>query len=76
MINDLLNKKIDMIFLPNNYPILFSNIEGFEHLEDQTKIIYTKDKNVKNKNISKTDAETYCKNKAAETGKDYYVKEV
>lgn len=26
--------------------------------------------------INKTDAETYCKNKAAETGKDYYVKEV
>lgn len=47
LINALLNKKIDIIFLPTNYSILFANVDGFEDLSDKTKIIYTKDKNVK-----------------------------
>lgn len=47
MINDLLDEKIDVIFLPTNYSILFSNIEGLETLNEKTKIIYTKDKNIK-----------------------------
>jgi LCP family protein required for cell wall assembly len=47
LINDLLNKKIDLIFLPTNYSILFGNIEGLENLNEKTKIIYTKDKNIK-----------------------------
>ena len=58
LINSLVNKKIDIIFLPTNYSILFANVDGFENLSDKTKIIYTKDKNVKvektlgSKNIS------------------------
>ena len=47
MINDLLDEKINAIFLPTNYSILFANIEGLETLGEKTKIIYTKDKNVK-----------------------------
>lgn len=47
LINDLLDKKIDVVFLPSNYSILFSSIQGFENLDTKTKIIYTKDKNVK-----------------------------
>lgn len=47
LINDLLDDKIDIIFLPTNYSILFGNIEGLEMLNEKTKIIYTKDKNVK-----------------------------
>lgn len=47
LINDLLDEKIDIIFLPTNYSILFANIDGLETLNEKTKIIYTKDKNVK-----------------------------
>jgi len=47
LINALLDEKIDAIFLPTNYQILFANIEGLEKLNETTKIIYTKDKNVK-----------------------------
>ena len=47
LINALLEEKIDAIFLPTNYSILFANIEGLENLKETTKIIYTKDKNVK-----------------------------
>ena len=47
LINDLIDEKIDVIFLPTNYSILFVNVDGFEKLGDTTKIIFTKDKNVK-----------------------------
>ena len=47
LINDLLDKKIDIIFLPSNYAILFQTVQGYDNLGDKTKIIYTKDKNVK-----------------------------
>ena len=47
MINALLDEKINAIFLPTNYSILFANIQGLEKLKEQTKIIYTKDKNIK-----------------------------
>ena len=47
MINALLDEKINAIFLPTNYQILFANITGLEKLKEQTKIVYTKDKNIK-----------------------------
>ena len=47
LINALLDEKIDVIFLPTNYQILFANVQGLENLRETTKIIYTKDKNVK-----------------------------
>ena len=47
LINALLDEKIEAIFLPTNYQILFANIQGLEKLKEQTKIIYTKDKNIK-----------------------------
>lgn len=47
MINALLDEKINAIFLPTNYTILFGNIQGLEKLKEKTKIIYTKDKNIK-----------------------------
>ena len=47
LIHDLLNEKINIIFLPTNYSILFGNIDGLETLNEKTKIIYTKDKNIK-----------------------------
>ena len=47
LINDLLNGEINLAFLPTNYSILFGNIEGLYDLSNKTKIIFTKDKNVK-----------------------------
>lgn len=47
LINDLLDGKINLAFLPTNYSILFGNIEGLHDLNSKTKIIFTKDKNVK-----------------------------
>lgn len=47
LINALLHKKVDVVFLPTNYSILFASVDGFEDLGETTKIIYTKDKNVK-----------------------------
>ena len=47
LINALIDEDINVIFLPTNYSILFANIQGLENLKDKTKIIYTKDKNVK-----------------------------
>ncbi len=47
MIKDLLDEKINYIFLPTNYSILFSNINGLEHLQEETKIIFTESKETK-----------------------------
>ena len=47
LINALLDEKIDLVFLPTNYSILFSTVQGLDKLNETTKIIYTKDKNVK-----------------------------
>ena len=47
LVNDLLNEEINVIFLPSNYSILFASINGLENLSEKTKIIYTKDKNIK-----------------------------
>ena len=52
LLNDLYEEKIDYVFLPTNYTVLFKNLEGFDDLESKTKIIYTKDKKVKSKNSS------------------------
>ena len=49
MINDLQKEKIDYIFLPTKYPSMFKSMEGYENLEDTTKIIYTQTKKVKKK---------------------------
>lgn len=43
MIDDLLNKEIDYIFLPTNYKVLLDNTEYNNNL-DNLKIIYTQDK--------------------------------
>ena len=49
MINALQDGKIDFIFLPTKYPSMFKSMEGYENLDQTTKIIYTQTKKVKNK---------------------------
>lgn len=47
MIDDLLAKKIDGVFLPTSYTIMFANTEGYDELDKSTKIIHTKEDNFK-----------------------------
>ncbi len=44
MLNDLYEGKVDAIFLSSNYHIMFSSIERFKNIVDETKIIISKDK--------------------------------
>lgn len=43
MIDDLLDNKIDAIFLPTSYSIMLGSTEGYEDLDNKTKIINTKE---------------------------------
>ena len=52
MLNDLYAGKIDYLFLPTNYTVLFKNMDGFNDIDSKTKIIYTKSKRLANKNNS------------------------
>ncbi len=47
MIDDLKAGKINFIFVPTNYSIMYASMEGYEDLADTTKIIYTQTKKVK-----------------------------
>ena len=51
ILTDLKAGKINLAFLPTNYTILFANMDGFDDLKETTKIIYTKDKNVKKQTL-------------------------
>ena len=56
LIDALLKEDVSYAFLPTNYDILFSNVEGknFEKLKENTKIIYTKTKKIKNEKTKNT----------------------
>lgn len=47
MIDALKAGKINYIFLPTNYTIMFGTMEGYEDLKETTKTIYTQTKKVK-----------------------------
>ncbi len=55
LLNALLDGKIQYAFVPGNYAIMFSNLDGghFEHLEEDTKVLYTKEKKIKSEDPSK-----------------------
>lgn len=48
MLQDLYEGKIDYIFLPTGYVIKFQSLEGFEDIGEETKILYSEEKDVKN----------------------------
>ncbi len=48
MLEELYAKKIDAIFLSSNYPIIFS-YNGFKNIEEETLVITSKEKIIKNK---------------------------
>lgn len=48
MISDLYDGKIDCVFLPGGYVTMFQSIPGLEAIADTTKVILTKEKEMKN----------------------------
>ncbi len=52
MMADLYAKKVDAIFISSNYPIMFQGIEEYENITQDTKIIISKDKNMKKQDNS------------------------
>jgi polyisoprenyl-teichoic acid--peptidoglycan teichoic acid transferase len=44
MLNDLYSGEIDAVFVSSNYSIMFSSIDKFVDIKDETKILLTKDK--------------------------------
>lgn len=46
MLQDLYNNIIDAAFFPSHYSIMFREIEQFENIKDETKIIITKTKSI------------------------------
>ncbi|MDD4036182.1 MAG: LCP family protein [Bacilli bacterium] len=49
MILSLYEGEVDLIFLSSNYGIMFSSIDEFKNIKEETKIIYTKDKKTEKK---------------------------
>ena len=47
LIDALLKGDIDYVFLPTNYSVMFSSMDGYENINDKTKIILTEKKQVK-----------------------------
>lgn len=51
MLHDLYSKRIDAIFVSSNYKTLFSNIEGYENIGNDTKVIYKYSEELNNKDL-------------------------
>lgn len=54
LIEQLFSNEIEYIFLPTNYKILFSNIDGFEYDLEKTKIIHSDEKIIEKANTEET----------------------
>lgn len=48
MIDALNSGEVDYIFLPTNYTVMFGSMEGYEDIADETKVLLTQTKKVKN----------------------------
>ena len=47
MLTDMYAKELDMMFISSSYVSMFSNITGYEDIENDTKVITSKDKKMK-----------------------------
>lgn len=54
MLSALYNKDVDAIFISSGYASMFSTIEEFENISDDTKVIVSKNKKVKKEDIVST----------------------
>ena len=53
MIIDLYDGNVDALLIPDNYPSMFKNIDKFENIEKDTKIIVSKSKKMLKSEVSK-----------------------
>lgn len=54
MLNALYNKEIDALFVSSNYVIIFSSEEVYEHIGEETKVLFEYSEQMKTKTISNT----------------------
>ena len=47
MLNDLYKGKIDLMFISSNYVTMFQDLDNFNNIKDDVKVIYSKDKTIK-----------------------------
>lgn len=52
MMADLYEEKIDALFISSNYPVMFQGIEEYENIMEDTKIIFSKEKQMKKQNTT------------------------
>jgi len=51
MLGDLYNDKINGLFISTNYPLTYKNYENYTNIENETKIIYSYEKEMKNQDL-------------------------
>lgn len=49
LLSALYDEEVDGVFLPTNYINMFSNVDGYENINNETKIVFTKTKTIKKK---------------------------
>ncbi len=54
MLQDLYRGEIDAMFISSNYEVMFHNIEGYEEIQNDTKVLVSKDKKMKKNDLSST----------------------
>ncbi len=54
LLNDLYDDKVDGIFITSNYSLIYNNIDRFENIKTETKIIATYSKEMKNQDLLKS----------------------
>lgn len=53
MVKDLYDKKIDAMIVSKNYPSMFRNIDTYSNIENETKIVFTKSKELTKEEVKK-----------------------
>jgi len=62
MLNDLYDKKIDAVLVSSNYSVMFNSIEKFANIRDEVKVITSKSKEFKKKEITNKNETVVNKN--------------
>lgn len=52
MLHDLYHGEIDAMFISSNYEVMFHNIEGYENIMNDTRVLVSKEKKVKKDDLS------------------------
>ena len=55
MIDALRDEEVEYIFLPTNYSVMFGSMEGYEDIKDETKVLLTEQKKVKEEKEDNTE---------------------